>query len=99
MSGRVLIGLAVLAVFGMLYNRLIHWVIVDLRWTDFTAWQVVGGVLATVGGWWWMTGDDAGTVLMLCCFAASGLPMTVGSWLRRKDGGDGGDWGASYGDE
>lgn len=75
--------LLMLAMFGFLYN----WLVVDKveRWLPpahgVTAFEVVGGVLVTMVGFGMLAGFDY-MVLGLMCFAASGIPMIIGS-LRR----------------
>lgn len=69
----------VLALFGVIYNHAIQ----NIPWLAHRrpAEQVVGGVLATVVtsgfviGWEYMA-------IVLIMFAASGLPMLIGSWVR-----------------
>lgn len=72
-----------LATFGVLYN----WLVVDRieRWLPrahgVTAFEVAGGVLVTMIGYGMLVGYDM-MILALLCFAASGIPMIIGS-LRR----------------
>lgn len=72
-----------LLAFGLLYNALV----VDKleRWLPrahgVTAFEVVGGVLVTMLGFGMVAGFDY-MLVALVCFAASGIPMIVGS-LRR----------------
>lgn len=76
-------GLAVaficLLIFGFFYNLLVERF--QKRTQRYTAEFVVGGVLVTVLASALFIGiNDALIVLLL--FAASGLPMVVGSWVR-----------------
>jgi hypothetical protein len=74
--------LLILAVAGVLYDRFI----VDIIETQqpplgVTAWEVVGGVLFTLVGFAFLAGVEA-FLLALLCFAASGIPMILGSRAR-----------------
>lgn len=87
MSGLVLGG-ALLLGFGLLFNRLVGWL--QRRGIgDFTAWQVIAGVLVILAvqavaaqGRMMAVGDW--TLLSLGYFACAGGPMAWGSWRRRN---------------
>lgn len=49
-----------------------------------TAWEVVGGVLFTLVGFAFLAGIEA-FLLALLCFAASGIPMILGSRARHLE--------------
>lgn len=78
---KVLIVLAALAVFGVGYNTLVGRMEQSGHDRGYTAFLVVGGCMATIGGSAMLIGVDA-ALLELLCFAASGLPMTLGSMFR-----------------
>jgi hypothetical protein len=73
--------LAALALFGVGYNALTAWL--EARGLDrgYTAYLVVGGVLVTLAGLGSVDGWPAAGKALLC-FAASGLPMVIGSMAR-----------------
>lgn len=73
--------LVVLLVFGVLYNALVEWLEVTEHGRGYTAFMVVGGVLATLLGFGVVEGWPAAMRAGLC-FAASGLPMVIGSMMR-----------------
>ncbi len=50
-----------------------------------TAWEVVAGVLFTLVGFAFLAGVEA-FLLALLCFAASGIPMILGSRARHVEG-------------
>lgn len=68
-----------LALFGTLYNFAIEYI----PWLAHrrSAEQVVGGVLVTLLAGGFVTGW-MNVIVMLILFAASGLPMLIGSWVR-----------------
>lgn len=77
--------LVLLALAGVLYDRFI----VDIIETQHpplgvTAWEVVGGVLFTLVGFAFLAGVEA-FLLALLCFAASGIPMILGSRVRHME--------------
>lgn len=79
---RVLIVLAFVAV---LYDRFVVDVIErHLPSLGMTAWEVVGGVLFTLVGFAFLAGVEA-FLLALLCFAASGIPMILGSRARHLE--------------
>jgi hypothetical protein len=73
--GAVLFGLLM---FGLVYNELVQRI--GRRKEGYTSLLVVGGVLITLGGVALVSWQCA--VLTLSAFAASGLPMTLGSIYR-----------------
>lgn len=79
---RVLVALALAAV---LYDRFIVDAI-ERRHPPLgvTAWEVVGGVLFTLAGFAFLAGIEA-FLLALLCFAASGIPMILGSRARHLE--------------
>ena len=77
---------AALTVFGILYNALVGWLEREMSDHGYTAFLVVGGVIVTLAGATILIGWQSAFLTGLC-FAASGLPMIVGSmWrsLRRR---------------
>ena len=81
-AARVLI---VLAVAGFVYDRYVVDRIERLHPPlGVTAWEVVGGVLFTLVGYAFLAGIEA-FLLALLCFAASGVPMILGSHGRHHD--------------
>lgn len=87
MSTLIAGGLALL-VFGLLFNRFVAW-LQARNIGDFTAWQVVVGVLAILcvqtvatSGQSWRA--EHWTLLTLSNFIAAGTPMAWGSWQRRR---------------
>jgi hypothetical protein len=77
--------LAALAIAGTIYDRYI----VDIIERQHpplgvTAWEVVGGVLFTLAGFALLAGLEA-FLLALLCFAASGIPMILGSRARHVE--------------
>jgi hypothetical protein len=78
----VLRVLVVLAVAGAVYDRFVVDKIERLHPPlGVTAWEVVGGVLFTLVGLLFLT-DLETFILALMCFAASGIPMILGSHGR-----------------
>lgn len=73
--GAILVGLFF---FGVAYDQLMARL--EARKDDFVAFMVVFGVLVTLGGVALV--DWQGALLALGMFAASGLPMIVGSMAR-----------------
>jgi hypothetical protein len=74
--------LAALVIAGVVYDRYI----VDIIERQHpplgvTAWEVVGGVLFTLAGFAFLAGLEM-FLLALLCFAASGIPMILGSRAR-----------------
>ncbi len=70
-----------LFIFGTGYNELVAWLEKNKHDRGYTAFLVVGGVVATLMGLWVLEG--AGVFLSgLALFAASGLPMVIGSMYR-----------------
>lgn len=69
---------------GVLYDRLVAWLHRTDRERGLTAFLVVGGTLFTLAGAWVLYGTGV-FVGVLGLFAASGLPMVVGSWVRYTD--------------
>jgi predicted tellurium resistance membrane protein TerC len=80
-TARLVGVLVALHVFGWAYNALVAWMEREGRDRGYTAILVIIGNLVTVAAMAWITGLDM-AVLMLAGFAASGLPMTLGSWWR-----------------
>lgn len=79
---RVLILLAFAAV---IYDRFIVDIIEkQVPSLGVTAWEVVGGVLFTLVGASFLIGLED-TLLVLLCFAASGIPMILGSRARHLE--------------
>ncbi len=74
----VLVGLLA---FGCGYNALVAWLEKNGHDRGYTAFLVVGGCLATILGVGFLLGRDSALTVFLC-FAASGLPMVVGSMAR-----------------
>jgi len=77
--------LLLLALAGVVYDRYI----VDIIETQHpplgvTAWEVVGGVLFTLVGFAFLAGVEA-FLLALLCFAASGIPVILGSRARHLE--------------
>lgn len=79
---RLMIVLAALFVFGIGYNLLVVWVYRQAADHGYMAFLVVGGVIVTLAGFALLAGLEMALVAM-ACFAASGLPMIVGSVLRQ----------------
>lgn len=75
--------LAIGLVFGIGYNALVSWLEASGHDRGYTAFLVVGGCLATVGLGSVVAGLSAGA-WFLACFAATGLPMVIGSWARNS---------------
>lgn len=73
--------LAALLVFGLVYNEFVAWLERSKRDRGYTAFLVVGGTLVTLGGAVFLIGLLP-VGLVLACFAASGLPMVIGSASR-----------------
>lgn len=78
---RLVVALAVLLLFGVLYDLLVTWI--NRQSTDhgYTAFLVVGGTLVTLAGLAWVAGLQVALVTLVL-FAAAGLPMVVGSVRR-----------------
>ena len=70
-----------LLLFGVGYNAWIERLERNGRDRGYTAFLVVFGTLATLGGGTLLIGLEK-ALLMLACFSASGLPMVVGSVSR-----------------
>lgn len=82
MSTVELIVLAMLVVFGLLYNQVVDYVQAQLpERHGVTAWLVVVGVLVTLGGFLILT-DLRTFLLALLCFICAGTPMIIGSMGR-----------------
>lgn len=75
------VGLA-LVLFGLWYNRKVARLEGSGDHEGYLSLLVVVGVAVTIAGWIVVTGDLADGLLLLICFAASGLPMIVGSISR-----------------
>ena len=77
----VAVVLGLLFLFGAAYNLLVAWLEHKGYDEGYTSLLVVGGVLVTLAasallvGWY-------NALLVLLCFAASGLPMILGSLAR-----------------
>lgn len=71
-----------LFLFGVGYNLLVAWL--EARGYDrgYMAFIVSAGVGITLAGWYVLTRDLEGGLLLVACFAASGLPMILGSVTR-----------------
>jgi hypothetical protein len=69
-----------LVLFGIGYNSFISWAERQGYTEGFISFSVVLGVVVTLGGMAIL--NWKGAVTALCCFAASGLPMIVGSISR-----------------
>lgn len=71
-----------LALAGVIYDR---YIVDVIERNDpplgVTAWEVVGGVLFTLAGAAFLIGVEA-VLVVLACFAASGIPMILGSRAR-----------------
>lgn len=77
--------LLLLVLAGVLYDRFIVDVIEKQHPPlGVTAWEVVGGVLFTLVGFAFLAGVEA-FLLALLCFAASGIPMILGSRARHVE--------------
>lgn len=87
MTNLLLGGVALLA-FGLAFNRVVAWLQAQ-GIGDFTAWQVIVGVLVILAvqvvaaQGMTFTGDDW-ALLSLAYFACAGGPMALGSWQRRR---------------
>ncbi len=76
--------LLILAIAGAVYDRFVVDKIERLHPPlGVTAWEVVGGVLFTLVGLLFLT-DLETFILALLCFAASGVPMILGSHGRHE---------------
>ena len=74
--------LAMLAVFGLLYDQIVEYVQQQLpEHHGVTAWLVVVGVTVTLGGVLILT-DLRTFLLVLLCFIFAGTPMIIGSMGR-----------------
>lgn len=81
-AGELIRVLLMLALAGIVYDRYVVDVIERLHPAiGVTAWEVVGGVLFTLVGFAFLAGFEA-FLLALLCFAASGIPMILGSRER-----------------
>lgn len=78
---RVALTLAMLLAAGGWYNWLVARLLAAHPDQPYTAFLVAGGVLATLVGSAVLVGVEA-ALLVLMCFAASGLPMIIGSMWR-----------------
>lgn len=81
---RVALTLAMLLAAGAWYNWLVARLLAAHPDQPYTAFLVAGGVLATLVGSAVLVGVEA-ALLVLMCFAASGLPMVIGSMGRALD--------------
>ena len=79
---RLIFALAMLFVFGIGYNALVAWVYRQAPDHGYTAFLVAGGVIATLAGFALIASLEM-ALLILACFAASGLPVIIGSVLRQ----------------
>lgn len=84
MSERMLLVLGGLLAAGIAYNRLVSWLEQEHPDQPYTASLVVGGVLFTLAGLTLLAGVEIG-LLAFGCFAASGLPMVLGSMQRHLE--------------
>ena len=77
--------LAALFIFGIVYNATVKW-LEDKDYHDgYVAYLVVFGTAVTIIGYGLLAGADA-ALKAFYCFAASGLPMVVGScWRHIKE--------------
>lgn len=74
----------ILALFGVIYDRYVVDIIERTSQPlGVTAYEVVGGVLFTLVGLLMLT-DLQTFLLALLCFAASGIPMILGSHHRAQ---------------
>lgn len=84
--GEIVGVLSALVLFGAAFNALVGWAQARGYDEGATAFEVVFGVLVTIGGaslLLWGRPFDAGSLLLLIlCFAAAGAPMTFGAWGR-----------------
>jgi len=78
MEMQLLCVIAGLFLFGLIYNAFVAWLERQGHDRGYTAFLVVGGTLITLVGLWVVT-DLETVILTLICFAASGLPMILGS--------------------
>lgn len=83
----VIVGvLTALAMFGYWFNRFVGWAQRKGYDEGATAFEVVIGVLVTVGGAsvliWGRPFDAESLLLLIVCFIASGTPMIFGAWER-----------------
>ena len=79
--GQMLAVLVGLLLFGVFYNAFVEYLERSGRDRGYTAFLVVGGTLVTVAGSAVVIGVTAAGFVLLC-FAASGLPMVIGSGWR-----------------
>lgn len=80
--GRLPVIMVALFAFGITYNIIADWVSRQASDHGYAAFLVMGGVIVTLAGFAILVGlEIAGAAL--ACFAASGLPMIVGSVLRQ----------------
>lgn len=81
MIERIGLVLAVLLLFGVFYDQAVAYMESKFYARGYMAFLVAVGVMATLGGAAVLIGVQA-AVLTLACFAASGLPMVIGSVRR-----------------
>lgn len=79
-SGRIMVVLAGLHCFGWLYNLVVAWLIRHGYDEGYMAIIVAIGVSGTLGGIVLLPAQTP--ALDLAAFAASGIPMALGSWWR-----------------
>ncbi len=78
----ITLAIAALVLFGVIYDRLVVDRIERLHPSiGVTAWEVVGGVTVTLLVFGLLAGAEM-MLLALLCFAASGIPMIIGSHER-----------------
>lgn len=78
---RLIAALAVLLLFGILYDLFVTWLGKQTQDHGYTAFLVVGGTIVTIAGLAWVAGLEVALVATIL-FAASGLPVIVGSMRR-----------------
>lgn len=78
--------LSSLLLFGAAFNAFVTWAQRHGYDEGVTAFEVVVGVLITLGGasliLWNRPFDAVSLLILLLCFVASGSPMIVGAWSR-----------------
>ncbi len=79
-SGGIAVVLAGLHAFGWLYNLVVAWLIHHGYDEGYMAMIVAVGVAGTLGGIALLPAQTL--TLDLAAFAASGIPMALGSWWR-----------------
>lgn len=87
MTGIIAGGIALL-IFGLLFNQFVAWLQAQ-GIGDFTAWQVIIGVLVVLfmqawAGYGQTFTSDGWALLSLTYFTCAGGPMAWGSWHRRR---------------